>query len=143
VIEACVRTKLGVVAVDERDTGRRAVLNLGHTFAHGLESATGYGQFRHGEAVGLGLLVALRVSEQAVGLDPAVRGEVAGLLERQGLPRRFDGPATEELLEHMARDKKRRGTRRNLVLLRSPGDVVLEAEVDDAALTRAIEELRA
>ena len=143
VIEACVRTKLGVVAVDERDTGLRAVLNLGHTFAHGLESATGYGELRHGEAVGLGLLVALRVSEQAVALDPEVRGEVAGLLERQGLPRRFDGPATGELLEHMARDKKRRGTRRNLVLLRSPGDVVLEAEVDDATLTGAIEELRA
>ena len=143
VIEACARTKLSVVAADERDTGFRAALNLGHTFAHALESATGYGRWRHGEAVGLGLLVALRVSERVTGLDPAVRDEVAGLLERQGLPRTFDGPPVDELLDHMARDKKRRGAHRNLVLLRSPGDVAVESEADEAVLVEAIEELRA
>jgi shikimate kinase/3-dehydroquinate synthase len=142
VIEACARTKLSVVAADERDTGFRAALNLGHTFAHALESATGYGRWRHGEAVGLGLLVALRVSERVVGLDRAVRDEVVGLLERQGLPRTFDGPPVAELVDHMDRDKKRRGARRNLVLLRSPGDVAVEAESDDAVLVEAIEELR-
>jgi shikimate kinase/3-dehydroquinate synthase len=142
VVEACARTKLSVVALDERDTGFRAALNLGHTFAHALESATGYARYRHGEAVALGLLVALRVSERATGLDPAVRDEVAGLLERQGLPRAFEGPSTGELLGHMARDKKRRGTRRNLVLLRAPGDVAVEAEADETTLTEAIEELR-
>jgi shikimate kinase/3-dehydroquinate synthase len=143
VVEACARTKLSVVAVDERDTGFRAALNLGHTFAHALESATGYARHRHGEAVALGLLVALRVSERATGLDPAVRNEVAGLLERQRLPRTFEGPSADELLEHMARDKKRRGARRNLVLLRAPGDVAVEAEADETTLTEAIEELRA
>ncbi|MGH2978077.1 MAG: 3-dehydroquinate synthase, partial [Solirubrobacterales bacterium] len=143
VVEACARTKLSVVAVDERDTGFRAALNLGHTFAHALESATGYGRWRHGEAVALGLLVALRVSERAVGLDPAVRADVAELLERQGLPRAFDGPAATELLDHMGRDKKRRGARRNLVLLRAPGDVAVEAEADEDVLMEAVEELRA
>ena len=142
VIEACARTKLSVVATDERDTGFRAALNLGHTFAHALESATGYG-WRHGEAVGLGLLVALRVSERVTGLDRAVRDDVARLLERQGLSRTFDGPPVAELLAHMARDKKRRGAHRNLVLLRSPGDVAVESEADEAALVEAIEELRA
>jgi shikimate kinase / 3-dehydroquinate synthase len=143
VVEACIRTKLAVVAVDERDSGFRAALNLGHTFAHALESATGYGEWRHGEAVALGLLVALRVSERTVGLDVGVREDVAGILTRQGLPLTFDGPPAAALLDHMARDKKRRGTHRNLVLLRAPGDVVVEAEADEGAIVAAIEELRA
>ncbi len=62
VILACARTKLAVVAADERDAGRRQVLNLGHTIGHAIETATGYARYRHGEAVGLGLLAALRLS---------------------------------------------------------------------------------
>ena len=143
VIEACARTKLSIVARDERDTGFRAALNLGHTFAHALESATGYGRWRHGDAVGLGLLVALRVSERTTGLDTAVREDVTRLLETQGLPKAFEGPPVAELLDHMSRDKKRSGSRRNLVLLRSPGDVAVESEADDGVLVEAIEELRA
>jgi 3-dehydroquinate synthetase len=72
-----------------------------------------------------------------------VRDDVARLLERQGLPRTFEGPRVAELLDHMARDKKRRGAHRNLVLLRSPGDVAVESEADEAMLVEAIEELRA
>ena len=63
-ILACARTKLAVVAADERDAGRRQVLNLGHTVGHAIETATGYARYRHGEAVGLGLLAALRLSGQ-------------------------------------------------------------------------------
>src|SRR5262249_1279182 len=63
-IFACARTKLAVVAADERDDGRRQVLNLGHTVGHAIETASGYGRYRHGEAVGLGLLAALRLSGQ-------------------------------------------------------------------------------
>ena len=62
VILDCIRCKLAVVAADERDGGRRQVLNLGHTVGHALETATGYARYRHGEAVGLGLLAALRLS---------------------------------------------------------------------------------
>ena len=62
VILGCVRTKLAVVAEDERDAGRRQVLNLGHTVGHAIESATGYTRYRHGEAVAIGLLAALRLS---------------------------------------------------------------------------------
>jgi shikimate kinase/3-dehydroquinate synthase len=142
VIFGCVRLKLDVVAADELDEGVRASLNLGHTFAHALESATGYERFRHGEAVALGLRVALRLSERFAGLDPAVGGEVQELLEQHGLPLRFDGPPTDVLIEHADRDKKRRGDRRNLVLLRAPGDVEIAAEVPLAALQRAIDEIR-
>jgi len=142
VIEGCTRVKLDVVSRDEREEGLRAVLNLGHTFAHALESATGYERFRHGEAVGLGLLVALRLSELEAGLSPAVRECVHGLLDTHGLPTSFTGPSTDELLGLYAADKKRRGDRQNLVLLREPGDVIVGAEVPSQEIAAAIDEIR-
>jgi shikimate kinase/3-dehydroquinate synthase len=142
IIESCLRTKLAVVAVDELDQGLRAALNLGHTFAHALEAATGYAAYRHGEAVGVGLLAALEVSERELGLDPSVREQVTELLARHGLPRRFKGPSTEELLSALGRDKKRRQGRQNLVLLRAPGDVVTECEVSVSVLREVIEGCR-
>ena len=81
VIFDCARTKIEVVAEDERDSGRRAVLNLGHTVGHAIEAQTGYERYRHGEAVGLGLLAALRLS----GADE-LRDEVAGCSPRTGCP---------------------------------------------------------
>jgi shikimate kinase / 3-dehydroquinate synthase len=143
IVYGCVRTKLDVVAADELDEGVRASLNLGHTFAHALESATGYRQYRHGEAVGLGLRVAMRLSERHSGLDPAIGAEVRELLERHGLPTTFTGPSIGTLREHADRDKKRRGDRRNLVLLRRPGEVEIGAEVPDTVFARAIEDVRA
>src|SRR5581483_7179741 len=86
VILGCLRTKLAVVAEDERDSGRRQVLNLGHTVGHAIEAATGYRRYRHGEAVGLGLLCALRLS----GRDALLR-EVRELLGAHGLPLRLEG----------------------------------------------------
>jgi shikimate kinase / 3-dehydroquinate synthase len=142
VVYGCVRTKLQMVVADELDEGARAALNLGHTFAHALESATGYERYRHGEAVALGLRVAMRLSERFAGLDPAIGEELRQLLERHGLPTTFNGPSTGTLMEHAGRDKKRRGEQRNLVLLRRPGEVETGAEVPAGALERAIDELR-
>jgi shikimate kinase/3-dehydroquinate synthase len=142
VIEGCLRTKLGIVAQDEHDHGLRASLNLGHTVAHGIEAAGAYGGYRHGEAVGLGLLVALRLSERDAGLDPAVRVEVLDLLQRQGLPTTFGGISTDQVLAHAALDKKRRGGRHRLVLLQAPGRVITEYKVSEDALRDAIDEIR-
>ncbi len=103
-ILACARTKLAVVAADERDAGRRQVLNLGHTIGHAIETATGYARYRHGEAVGLGLLAALRLS----GAD-RLREQVAGLLGERELPVRLEGPTVEQVLAAAMRDKKRVG----------------------------------
>src|SRR5689334_10093224 len=89
VITACARTKLRIVARDERDAGVRQVLNLGHTVGHAIETATGYAAYRHGEAVALGLLAALTLSGQ-----PELRGEVAELLAARGLPTALD-PAVD------------------------------------------------
>jgi shikimate kinase / 3-dehydroquinate synthase len=142
VIEGCVEAKVAIVGRDERDRGERASLNLGHTFAHALEAASGYAGYRHGEAVALGLLVALRLSEQEVSLDPSLREEVEALLERHGLPTSFSGPATRELLGRAALDKKRRGGAHRFVLLSAPGAVSLDHEVTSDALGAAIEEIR-
>jgi shikimate kinase/3-dehydroquinate synthase len=136
---ACARTKLGVVAEDERDQGRRQVLNLGHTVGHGIETATGYARYRHGEAVGLGLLAALTLSGQ-----PLLREEVAGLLEAHGLPTTLD-PAVDHaaVLAALQRDKKRRGGRVGFVLVEAPGDVRTGRPVEPDDVARALEELSA
>ena len=135
VILGCLRTKLAVVAEDERDEGRRQVLNLGHTIGHAIEAATGYERFRHGEAVAVGLLCALRLS----GREP-LRREVADLLAARGLPRGCAGVDPEAVVELVARDKKRRGGRVPFVLVESPGRVTPGHEVDEDALRAAVEE---
>jgi shikimate kinase/3-dehydroquinate synthase len=135
---ACARTKLGVVAADERDTGRRQALNLGHTVGHAIETVTGYARYRHGEAVGLGLLAALTLSDR-----PDLREEVADLLAGHGLPVTLD-PAVDpgEVAAVTQRDKKRRGGRVGFVLVEEPGDVRTGCPVSDADLRAAVAGLR-
>lgn len=114
---SCARYKCEVVAADERDAGLRAVLNLGHTLGHAIESASSYSQFRHGEAVGLGLLAALRLSDA-----PGLREEVEDILRRHGLPVRIDPPTdTEMTLSSLERDKKRTSRGVGFTLLSEPG----------------------
>jgi shikimate kinase/3-dehydroquinate synthase len=138
IILGCLRTKLGVVAEDERDGGRRQVLNLGHTVAHAIEAATGFARYRHGEAVGIGLLAALRLS----GRD-ALRKEVSGLLAARGLPLTFAGTDPATVVEMVARDKKRRGDQVPFVLVQAPGDVTHGHSVDAGDLLAAIAEVHA
>jgi shikimate kinase / 3-dehydroquinate synthase len=136
-ILGCLRTKLAVVAEDERDAGRRQVLNLGHTVGHAVEAATGYGRYRHGEAVGIGLLCALRLSGRE-----DLRAEVAELLGELGLPLRYDGVSPDEVLALVERDKKRAGGTVPFVLVESPGAVSPGHEVSAADLRAAVEEAR-
>jgi shikimate kinase/3-dehydroquinate synthase len=134
----CARTKLAIVAADERDGGRRQALNLGHTVGHAIESATGYARYRHGEAVGLGLLAALRLSGQ-----DELRRQVSELLAANGLPLGVSREEVdvERLLEAIARDKKRIGAGVPFVLLDAPGEVRTGCEVEEAELRAALEEL--
>jgi shikimate kinase/3-dehydroquinate synthase len=134
----CLRTKLAIVGEDERDSGRRQVLNLGHTVGHAIEAATGYVRYRHGEAVAIGLLAALRLS----GRD-ALRAEVQALLEARGLPVRFEGAAVDDVLNYLARDKKRTEGRVPLVLVEAPGEVTPGHEVGAGELRAAVEEVAA
>jgi shikimate kinase / 3-dehydroquinate synthase len=135
-ILACVRTKLAVVAADERDAGRRQVLNLGHTVGHAIETATGYARYRHGEAVGLGLLAALRLS----GAE-RLREQVRELLLAHALPVTLSETSTEDILGAIARDKKRTRSGVPFVLAYAPGDVRIDCEVAPADLRAAVEEL--
>jgi shikimate kinase/3-dehydroquinate synthase len=134
---ACARVKLRIVARDERDAGERQVLNLGHTVGHAIETVTGYERYRHGEAVGLGLLAALTLSER-----PELRDEVADLLAARGLPTRLD-PAVDRdaVAAAVQRDKKRRGGRVGFVLLDAPGSPRTGCHVSADDLAAAIAEL--
>lgn len=136
-IAACALTKLRIVAQDERDSGLRQVLNLGHTVGHAIEAATGYAAYRHGEAVALGLLAALRLSEQ-----DELRQEVEDLLKSQGLPTRLDRADPDAVVMATARDKKRRGTGEvPFVLLDGPGHPRPGCQVPSKALVAAVREL--
>ena len=133
VIFDCARCKLAIVAQDERDGGARQALNLGHTVAHAIETVTGYRRYRHGEAVALGLLAALELSEQA-----ELRAQVAELLAAHGLPTRAEGLDCAAVVAATARDKKRLGAEVPFVLVDAPGSVRHGAEVSHGRLEAAV-----
>jgi shikimate kinase/3-dehydroquinate synthase len=137
VVTACARAKLRIVCQDERDAGRRQVLNLGHTVGHAIEVVTGYSRHRHGEAVALGLLAALQLSGQ-----PALRQEVAQMLQEQGLPTSLDGVDPDAVVMATARDKKRVGEGPvPFVLLDGPGAPRAGCPVPPRELLAAVREL--
>ena len=137
VVFACARYKCEVVAADERDAGLRHVLNLGHTVGHAIEAASAYERYRHGEAVGLGLLAALRLSDA-----PELRDEVATALARHGLPTELDPAISVDLvLDALRRDKKRTAAGVGFVLLAEPGAPRPKQLVDPARVRASVEEL--
>ena len=141
-VAASVRMKAAIVAEDEREQGRRALLNLGHTFGHALEAETGFGDaLLHGEAVGAGMTLAFRFSTSLGLCPPEEAARASAAIAAAGLPttlaevRRtpFDADA---LVGHMAQDKKAEGGRLTLVLARAIGDAVVVKDVDARALRR-------
>jgi shikimate kinase / 3-dehydroquinate synthase len=137
IVFACARYKCAIVAADERDTGLRNVLNLGHTVGHAIEAASNYRRYRHGEAISLGLLAALRLSEA-----PQLRDEVEAILRRHGLPVELDREiASEDVLAAVQHDKKRTAAGVGFVLLSEPGAPRVGQLVDPAKVRAAVEEL--
>ncbi len=142
-IARCVAHKLAVVAADERESGVRASLNLGHTVGHGIEAAGGYDRYHHGEAISLGLLAALRVATVTAGLDEGWWMRTRDALERQGLPVALAREvATDDILTAMGRDKKNDGRSLNMVLVDGPGGVLLNQDPPIDVVIAAIEEIR-
>lgn len=135
-VRACAAFKVSVCLADPQERGRRAILNLGHTFAHGLEAAAGYEGLSHGHAVALGLRAALRLSERHLGLDPAVRAEVEAVLPAE--PAAVDPDAAWAAT---ALDKKARAGRLRLVLLQAPGAPLYGVELPPEEVRGALAEL--
>ncbi|MBK5219513.1 MAG: bifunctional shikimate kinase/3-dehydroquinate synthase [Thermoleophilia bacterium] len=141
IVFACARYKNEIVAADERDGGLRHVLNLGHTVGHALEAVSAYTGYRHGDAVALGLLAALRLSDA-----PELRDEVEAILLRHGVPVRAQAESdrdtwidgTVEALQH---DKKRTAAGVGFVLLSEPGKPRVGQLVEPDAVRAAVEEL--
>jgi shikimate kinase/3-dehydroquinate synthase len=136
VVFACARYKCAVVAADERDGGLRHVLNLGHTVGHAIEGVSGY-SYLHGEAIGLGLLAALRLSGA-----PDLRDEVEATLARHDLPTRLDPEVgLDDVLGALQRDKKRTSAGVGFVLLSEPGQPRTGQIIDPAKVREAVTEL--
>ena len=137
-IEAIYRScacKAEVVAADERESGRRALLNLGHTFGHAIEAGMGYGRWLHGEAVGTGMAMAARMSEHMGWLSGTERERAEALIARAGL--QLSPPpevGAERFRELMAIDKKVMDGRLRLVLLQAIGTAVVTGEFPREAL---------
>ncbi|MEO5346072.1 MAG: 3-dehydroquinate synthase [Magnetococcus sp. YQC-9] len=135
--------KAEIVAGDEREQGRRALLNLGHTFGHAIEALTGFDQWLHGEAVAAGMVVAARLAVR-IGLCPEEEGvRIAALIERVGLPVRLPSYPVEAYIEAMGHDKKVEAGRIRFVLPERIGravvwDPVIEPVDLEAALVEAM-----
>lgn len=135
--------KAQIVAADEREAGQRALLNLGHTFGHAIEAATAYGAWLHGEAVGLGMVMAAQLSHRLGRLDPSGVQRVVAVVERAGLPIRLPASVgTGTLLDLMAGDKKVLDGRLRLVALAKLGQGVIVEGVDRQLLGEVIDRCR-
>ena len=123
-IASAVQVKIGVVSEDERESGRRAILNFGHTVGHAIEAASGY-QLLHGEAVSLGMVAALALGEARGVTRPGLRVRMQTLLAQLSLPIDVRSRLTAEVLDRIEVDKKRRSDAVRFVFVTRPGDAVL------------------
>ena len=139
-VASSARHKIDVVEADEREAGQRALLNFGHTFGHAIETATGYGRYRHGEAVAIGMHLAGRLSARLGMIAEADADRLTHLLASLGLP--TDPPAdveAKELLAHMQLDKKNRGGRIRLILLDALGAAIVRDDIEPNLLLELLE----
>lgn len=139
VVERCCTMKAQIVAADERESGRRALLNLGHTFAHAIETHTDYQRYLHGEAVAIGLHMAADLSHRLGWLAAPDLHRVRALLMAAGLPTEVpEGMTPDDFLRHMAHDKKVAAGRIRFVLLRRLGEALVTAEVASELLNELL-----
>ncbi|MGB0867821.1 MAG: 3-dehydroquinate synthase [Granulosicoccaceae bacterium] len=139
-VEQSCAIKARVVAADERESGQRALLNLGHTYGHAIETHTGYSSWLHGEAVGAGMVMAADLSLAEGLIDQATAQRSRQLIERCGLP--TSPPAdmdSERFLALMARDKKTLDNNLRLVLMTAPGESVCTSNFSHKNLVQLID----
>lgn len=138
-IKQSVTNKAAVVAEDERESGIRALLNFGHSFAHALETLTNYEQYLHGEAVAIGMMVASRLSELRGFCDPGFSDRLGRLMQSFNLPLVLPKTlATNEMLATMKLDKKVIAGMARLILVKSPGQGFIDSTSDRHQIAAAI-----
>lgn len=142
VVGSC-RVKAGVVAADEREGGLRAILNYGHTVGHAIETVAGYGRYRHGEAVAIGMLAAARIGLRMGLCDSLPHDGMLAALRVAGLPTACPAMDPDLLLEAMGRDKKRLAGGLRWVLPTGLGTVAIVPDVPEALVREAIRDLAA
>jgi 3-dehydroquinate synthase len=128
-IAQCLRIKAATVEQDERETGLRRVLNLGHTVGHAIEATAGYGRYTHGEAVALGLRAVALLAERRELCPATWSRQLIGLVDAFGLPDRIEGCVRADLLARIGNDKKVRAGRVNWILPIGPGKVIISDDV--------------
>ena len=139
-IERSCQNKARIVAEDEREGGKRALLNLGHTFGHAIETAQSYSGLLHGEAVSVGMVMAADMSHRLGWLSSADVQRTRSVLAAAGLPTAVpDGISAAQFAELMGHDKKVLAGKLRLVLLRQLGDAVISADFDPAALEATLQ----
>ena len=139
-VERSCRDKAAVVAEDERESGRRAILNFGHTFGHAIEAVQGYGKWLHGEAVAAGMVMAAELSALRGSIDMALVGRIRALLTSAGLPCGAPEDMTvAQFVDAMAVDKKVLDGRLRLVLLRALGDAEIVDDTPERQLVEALQ----
>lgn len=142
VVTRCCRIKADVVQEDPRETtGLRAILNYGHTVGHALEQVSGFGRYRHGEAVAVGMMAAARVALNRGLIDEAYLARQAALLAAFGLPTSADELTAPDLIAALYRDKKTEGGRLRFVLPVAIGRVALFKDVTEEEVRRAAAEV--
>jgi 3-dehydroquinate synthase len=132
--------KATVVAKDEREYNLRAILNFGHTFGHAVEAATAYESYLHGEAVGLGMLIAVDLSQRLGLIGADIKERVRDILARAGLPTEAPHIGAARALELMQMDKKVLAGTVRLVLLERLGRAIVTGDYSQAALEATLKE---
>jgi len=140
-LERNCQIKAQVVAADEHEGGVRAILNFGHTIGHAIEAAGGYGKYRHGEAVALGMVGAGHIAMQRGLIDSATFGQIEHLIDQFGLPVRTDRQDLQQILQLMQRDKKVRAGKIRFVLPLSIGRVEIFDDVSTKQISSALDYL--
>jgi 3-dehydroquinate synthase len=131
--------KAEVVSLDERESGIRAILNLGHTFGHAIEATMGYGNWLHGEAVATGMVMAADLSQRQQWIDRTVKQRTISLLEQANLPVRSPPEmSVDDYMQAMAIDKKTLNGTIRLVLLKKLGEAVVTSDYDPALLEKTL-----
>ena len=127
------------MAADERESGERALLNLGHTFGHAIETGLGYGEWLHGEAIAAGTLIAAELSKRLGWIDGASVARIESLFLRAGLPVYGATHGATRYLELMCHDKKVQDGKLRLVLLSDIGKGVIFDATDEEMIRAAID----